>query len=94
MAISYRAVVAIDFGTSRSGYAYAFTEDRTIYGRTDWPGQMVPYCKAPTRLLYDGGAEPIGWGYEASSKLAQLLLRGAQAEGEALRLNDGHHGLA
>jgi molecular chaperone DnaK (HSP70) len=68
----YRIVIAIDFGTSRSGYAYAFLEDRTIYGRTEWPGQQVPYCKTLTDLLYTPGGEAIAWGYEARRKLAEL----------------------
>ncbi len=68
----FRVVVGIDFGTSRSGYAYAFTEDKRIVGRTEWPAQPVPYSKTLTHLLYTPDNEVEAWGYEARVKLAEL----------------------
>lgn len=71
---TYRAVIGIDFGTSRTGYAFAFVEDGRPYGELDWPGQPAPYPKAPTQLLYrpSGDLHERGWGYQASREFAQL----------------------
>jgi molecular chaperone DnaK (HSP70) len=69
---SIQVVVGIDFGTSRSGYAYAFKDDQKVVGRTDWPGQPMPYIKTLTQILYSPDQTPEAWGYEAKLKLAQL----------------------
>lgn len=69
---SIRVVIGIDFGTSRSGYAYAFTDDKRIVGRTEWPGQPVPYIKTLTQILYSPDRKVQAWGYEARMRLAQL----------------------
>lgn len=69
---SFRLVVAIDFGTSRSGYAYAFTENPQIIGRTQWASQPVPYIKTLTQLLYSPDKKVIAWGWEASKRLADM----------------------
>lgn len=70
------AVVAIDFGTSRTGYAYGFFDDKdkTPFGDFDWPNQKAPYPKAPTQLLYDSNKQldKHGWGYLAKNRLAQF----------------------
>ena len=63
-------VVAIDFGTSRSGYAYAFTANKQIISKTDWIGQPVPYVKTLTHLLYDKDRKVEAWGWEAKETLA------------------------
>ena len=69
---SIQVVVGIDFGTSRSGYAYAFKDDKEVVGRTEWPGQPMPYMKTLTQILYAPDQEVEDWGYEARRKLAQL----------------------
>ena len=69
---SIQVVVGIDFGTSRSGYAYAFKDDQKVVGKTDWPGQPMPYIKTLTQILYSPEQQPEAWGYEAKNKLAQL----------------------
>lgn len=69
---SFRVVIGIDFGTSRSGYAYAFADDKRIVGRIDWPGQAAPYIKTLTQLLYSPQMKVEAWGYEARLRLAQL----------------------
>lgn len=47
-----RAVVAIDFGTSRSGYAFAFlTEPDEIYSQQTWPGGQTHHLKTLTNVL-------------------------------------------
>lgn len=70
---SKKVVIAIDFGTSRSGYAYAFTANPKIVGRTEWPGQKVPYCKTLTHLLYDPDQSVLAWGWEAKRVLAEEI---------------------
>ena len=72
-----RVVIAIDFGTSRSGYAFGFFSEDTsklpeIYVRTDWPGQPMAYAKTLTQLLYAPEGHLIAWGHEAPNRLAQL----------------------
>lgn len=70
---SIRVVVAIDFGTSRSGYAYAFTENQQIIGRTEWPGRPpVAYVKTLTHLLYSRDRKEMNWGWEARRRLAEV----------------------
>lgn len=66
-----RAVVGIDFGTSRSGYAYAIVGDRKIHFRESWPFEAAPYVKTLTHLLYGPGGV-VTWGYAARRKLADL----------------------
>lgn len=66
-----RAIVGIDFGTSRTGYAFAFTGDRRIHFRESWPHEAAPYVKNLTHLLY-GPAGAVAWGYAARRKLAEL----------------------
>jgi hypothetical protein len=69
-----RVVVGLDFGTSRSGYAYAFVDDGRIVVKTEWRGQPVLYCKTLTQLLYGpDGVE--AWGWEALHRLVQLRQR-------------------
>ena len=72
----YRIIVGIDFGTSRSGYAYAFTDsfkrDERVYGRLQWPDQHVPYPKTLTQLLYSAQAQLIAWGNSARRQHAQM----------------------
>ena len=69
---SIRVVIGIDFGTSRSGYAYAFTHDKRIVCRTEWLGQPVPYIKTLTQILYSPKRKVEAWGYEARTRLAEL----------------------
>ena len=68
-----KVVVAIDFGTSRSGYAYASTSDRSnIVGRTEWYKQPFPYIKTLTQSLYNNDRKLEEWGYSAMSRSAEL----------------------
>lgn len=49
---SPRAVVAIDFGTSRSGYAFAFyNEPDEIYSQQTWAGGQTHHLKTLTNVL-------------------------------------------
>ena len=67
-----KVVIAIDFGTSRSGYAYAFKDDKKIIGRFVWDKQPVEYIKTLTQSLYNGDRKLESWGYSAMSRLAEL----------------------
>ena len=66
-------VIAVDFGTSRSGFAYAYTsKPDEIWSFTNWPEQKVPYVKTLTQLLYDQEGNFLAWGYPARSQYAEL----------------------
>jgi len=77
MESSFSVAIAIDFGTTFSGYAYCFTAHTSqgdIYKNTDWSilvGQKNPYVKTPTYLLYDGKKFET-WGYKAKKRLVEL----------------------
>ncbi len=73
---SIRLVIAIDFGTSRSGFSYAFTGEKKPYVEIGYPNADSPYVKAPTHLLYSpkGNIEnpKEDWGWGAKKRLAKL----------------------
>ncbi len=75
-----RVIVAIDFGTSRSGFAYAFTADRKIIAPSDWPGQAIGYPKTANELVYGPDRRLVAWGHPAARQLAELRRR-QQAQG-------------
>ncbi|MCX5983808.1 MAG: hypothetical protein NTY89_18860 [Nostocales cyanobacterium LacPavin_0920_SED1_MAG_38_18] len=61
-----KVVAAIDFGTSRSGYAYAFKDDKRVIGRYEWDKQPFPYIKTLTQSLYNSDRKLETWGYAAT----------------------------
>src|SRR5579859_3921041 len=65
-------VVAIDFGTSRSGFAYSFMGSKEVKVWIAWPGAPSPYPKTATCLLYSPKGEVDAWGYEAIQRLADV----------------------
>ena len=68
--MSYKVVIAIDFGTSRSGFAYAFFDDPDlICKKSDWNSRG--YNKTSTCLLYDANDRLVAWGDNAKKKLAE-----------------------
>lgn len=73
--LPYRAIVAIDFGTARSGYAFAFLRDRQIAREYDWPDQPHPVIKTLTHLLYDAAGEATAWGYTVMRMVVELRQR-------------------
>jgi Hsp70 protein len=79
-----RVRIAIDFGTSRSGYGFAFN-DRQIHLRTLWPDQPVPYAKTLTNLLCSPEGKVDAWGYTARTELARLRKQGADGGYHLLR---------
>ncbi|MCC3568578.1 MAG: chaperone protein [Oscillatoriales cyanobacterium] len=69
---SFEVVVAIDFGTSRSGFAYKFKEWEESVFRDLWPDSPISYPKTATHLLLSPEGEVEAWGYTAMKKLAEL----------------------
>jgi len=68
----FRLVIAIDFGTSRSGYAYTWKHDSKVIGKLTWPGQKhIKYPKTSTHLLYSPDGKLEKWGAEAMNELAK-----------------------
>ncbi len=58
--------VGIDFGTSRSGYAFAYGADSTPQLQFNWPGESVQQAKTLTAILYDKRTwEALAWGMDA-----------------------------
>ena len=73
---SFEVVVAIDFGTSRSGFAYKFKESDVSVFRDLWPDNPMSYPKTATYLLLSSTGEVEAWGYTAMKKLAQFRAQG------------------
>lgn len=73
---SYIAVVAIDFGTSYSGFAFSFNkgqEKDAIFMNKDWTNEQGSRTsKAPTCLLLAPELTFHSFGYEAMENYAQL----------------------
>ncbi|MEU8242975.1 trypsin-like peptidase domain-containing protein [Actinoplanes missouriensis] len=68
---SAKAVVAIDFGTHGSGFAYALISPqdddpakRTVYSRQNWP-KSPGGVKDLSAVVVDDNLKPFAWGYEA-----------------------------
>src|SRR5262249_32659836 len=78
-----RVLIAIDFGTARSGYAFAYADEREVPCRVDWPDQPGPYLQKLSQMLYGPGDELIAWGYSAPK---QLALRRRSGEPSPYRL--------
>jgi len=69
--MSYKVVIAIDFGTSRSGFAYAFCDEPDkIDSKSDWVSSHS-YRKTATCLLYDADDKLVAWGDVAKKRLAE-----------------------
>jgi molecular chaperone DnaK (HSP70) len=73
-------VVGIDFGTSRSGFAYAFVDDKKIVVNTIWPDQAVPYPKTASHILYSSEGKVAAWGNEARTQLASLRKKNEEGD--------------
>ncbi|KEZ45057.1 hypothetical protein SAPIO_CDS2479 [Scedosporium apiospermum] len=68
-------VIALDFGTTFSGIAYAFSTDpEEIYPITNWPGgedRIAP--KTPTAIRY-GRSLDVKWGYQLDLTLSDNIM--------------------
>ena len=61
-----RCATGIDFGTARSGYAFAVGTEPAVQLQFSWPGELIQQAKTLTALLYDTVTwRPIAWGMEA-----------------------------
>ena len=73
---SYLAVVAIDFGTTYSGFAFSFNKDRgkdSIFMNMDWVNEHGSQTsKTPTCLLLKPDLSFDSFGYDAIEKYAGL----------------------
>ncbi|KAF9335389.1 hypothetical protein BG006_000176 [Podila minutissima] len=67
----YPVVMAIDFGTTFSGVAYALKADGEVHDMIKWPRHLAQYPKTPTLSLYKKDSQKIlDWGHAA--RLAML----------------------
>ena len=70
-------VVAIDFGTTYSGYAFASRQgiesDPPKISTNTWQGSALLSRKAPTSVLLDENKELVSFGYDAENKFSDLL---------------------
>ena len=78
---TYLAVVAIDFGTTYSGFAFSFIKDQggdAIFMNMDWVNEQgAQTSKTPTCLLLKPDLSFDSFGYEVIEKYA-----GLEGEGE------------
>ncbi|XP_033742797.1 heat shock 70 kDa protein 12B-like [Pecten maximus] len=87
MASNYEAVVAIDFGTTYSGYAFSLTSEyktdpMKISANNSWvagsAGLMSMKC--PTCILFDKDKNFVSFGYEAEDKYSNLVMDNSHHE--------------
>lgn len=83
----YLMVVAIDFGTSYSGYAYSTRDDFLTFAdrvHTCKPcshsGQSLMSMKTPTCLLVNENKEFVAFGYDAETEYAKLCASNDQSK--------------
>jgi len=77
---TYPVVAAFDFGTTFSGYAYAYRESVADICLNKWNSGSIISPKAPTCILLNPQKEFDSFGYEAENKFYSLAL------------DDEHHG--
>ncbi|KAF9188872.1 hypothetical protein BGZ51_006360 [Haplosporangium sp. Z 767] len=66
----YPLLVAIDFGTTFSGVAYAFKSNGDVLEMTTWPHQANLYGKVPTVSAYSKENDRMhSWGYAAKAAM-------------------------
>ena len=70
-------VVAIDIGTTYSGYAFASKQDYTCdprkYNTSAWQGSKLLSLKTSTTVLLDENKELVAFGYEAENQFSDLV---------------------
>lgn len=74
----YQIVIAIDFGTARSGYAYHFMADDNLKEpsfRNKWPDTNENYPKTLTEILFTPDGSVEAWGHTAKKRFVQLQER-------------------
>ncbi|XP_053378815.1 heat shock 70 kDa protein 12A-like isoform X1 [Mercenaria mercenaria] len=73
MASSNTLVVAIDFGTTYSGYAYSFKSDTTNVKTVNKWSSKLDSQKTPTSVLLTPARKLHSFGYDAEEHYAELL---------------------
>ena len=70
----YVMIAAIDFGTTFSGYGFAFkNKPNDIIVNKNWgDGVSTASYKTPTSVLVDDQAKFVAFGYEAEHKYSEL----------------------
>ena len=74
--------VALDFGTTYSGYAYSTRNDfqkdpSKLFANESWPAGTAGFSKkTPTALLLDPDKNFHSFGYEAEQEYANLAIEG------------------
>jgi hypothetical protein len=66
--------VSIDFGTSRTGFAYGFVNDKSkkVVPHLEWDGmEGISYPKTLTKILYKD-LSAVAWGFPAEKILAEV----------------------
>lgn len=78
-------IAAVDFGTSRTGFAWCSSGEITgtsdIYIKKEWPGLPLEYVKTYTELYYDSQHNKWYFGGEARN----IRLTGKNSEGNNVR---------
>jgi molecular chaperone DnaK (HSP70) len=64
-------VIGIDFGTTYSGFSYAFSDEDKVHNHGDWGIKNNRYTKTKSQLLYIKG-EPRYWGHPAVVKHVEM----------------------
>lgn len=78
-------VVAIDLGTTFSGYAFSTAKDfkkdpAIVYANQIWTGTNQVNVKCPTCILLDQKKDCIAFGFEAKEKFKEVLKNKEQNE--------------
>lgn len=72
--MSRKCIIAIDFGTAFSGYAYSFTHNNEEIKRVKlWERKSgADTSKTPTCVLFDENEEFLDFGYSARDKYFEM----------------------
>ena len=76
MSSSKLVSVAIDFGTTYSGYAFSFHHTKNDIKTFPWKSSSFESEKTPTCILFDSERRFHSFGFEAEDGYAELSRRG------------------
>ena len=76
MSSSKLVSIAIDFGTTYSGYAFSFRHDKTNIQTFLWKTRNYESVKTPTCILFDSMKRFHSFGLEAEDAYAELSREG------------------
>ncbi|KAF8436715.1 hypothetical protein BGX38DRAFT_1213699 [Terfezia claveryi] len=66
-------IVGIDFGTTYSGVAWAFTGDKKVRTIRKWPGEVLQMDKVKTELAYKNDGVKYKWGFDVKKDVTNSL---------------------